>query len=438
MPTIEPRTLKGFRDFLPQDAIRRQRVIRTIAETYESYGFSPLETPALEYGDVLTGKYGDEGEKLMYRFRDQGGRDVALRYDLTVPLARVVAQYLTLPKPFRRYQIAPVWRAENTQKGRYREFTQCDIDVVGTSSMTADAEIIQVIAAVLTNLGFSKFEVRINNRKLLNGILDTAGVPPEKTLATIRSLDKWLKIGADGVRAELADRLATGVLDRLFELLPQSDEDSAAWTARTEEVLSTSKAGKAGLEELDTVMKILAAAPFQPQIFRLDPLLSRGLDYYTGTVFEATLTDKPEFGSVFGGGRYDKLVGQFIGSDVPAVGASAGIDRILGAMEELGMNISRGSVSDVLVLMMDEAFVFDTAALAGELRAAGIKTEMYDEPVKLDKQLKYADQLGIPFAILYGSREKEQEMVTIKNLAKKKQETVKRPSIVQELKRRLT
>lgn len=434
MTTIEPRILKGFRDFLPQAAIRRQNVIRTIIDTYERYGYVPLETPAIEYADILTGKYGEEGEKLMYQFRDQGSREVALRYDLTVPLARVVAQYPELPKPFRRYQIAPVWRAENTQKGRYREFTQCDIDIAGTTNMAADAEIAVIMATVLLKLGFSRIEVRINNRKLLNGMLEAAGIPEESCLFALRGIDKWLKVGADGVRTELSAKCEAGQIDKLFTLLPQGDETYKAWVARTEEVLSTNAFGKEGLEELDEVMKYVRVSGLPENLFRVDVLLARGLDYYTGTIFEASLLDKPEFGSVYGGGRYDKLIGQFIGADVPAVGASAGVDRILSAMEDLGMATPRASTADVLVLMMEKKLATEAWQLADELRSAGIKTELYYETVKMDKQLKYADKLGVPMAVIYGSQEKEQGMVTVKRLATKEQQKVSRDKLAETIK----
>ncbi|MFH1171081.1 MAG: histidine--tRNA ligase, partial [bacterium] len=426
----EPRTLKGFRDFLPEAAIRRQQIIQTIIATYESFGYVPLETPALEYADVLTGKYGEEGEKLMYRFWDNGKREVALRYDLTVPLARVVAQYPELSKPFRRYQIAPVWRAENTQKGRFREFTQCDIDVAGTTSMVADAEVAEVIATVLKNLGFSRFEVRINNRKILNGMLAAAEVPSDQTMPTLRALDKWLKIGADGVRSELKELLSADMIDKLFALLPQKDEPFLAWRARAEKSISTSTIGAEGLTELEEVRTLLSVSAFPEATFRFDPLLARGLDYYTGTIYEATLLDKPEIGSVYGGGRYDKLIGQFIGRDVPATGASAGVDRILSAMEELNMSASRAATADVLVLMMEKSLETDAWRIASELRAAGIKTELFSEAIKMDKQLKYADKLGIPFVVIFGSQEKEQGIVTIKELATKKQQKVKREELV--------
>jgi histidyl-tRNA synthetase len=431
MATIEPRNLKGFRDFLPQAAIRRQNVIASIIKTYERFGFVPLETPALEYADVLMGKYGEEGEKLLYRFRDQGDREVALRYDLTVPLARVVAQYPELSKPFRRYQIAPVWRAENTQKGRFREFTQCDIDIVGTSSMLADAEIAQVMAAALANLGFSNFQIRINNRKLLNGILEAARVPENQWLATLRSLDKWGKIRAKGVEEELSGFLSEKITSAFIALLPKETEDFSSWSERTIEMISATTNGVEGIKELNKVMTSLAGIGMPEGTFQGDVLLARGLDYYTGTIFEAALTDTPEIGSVYGGGRYDKLIGQFIGKDIPAVGTSAGVDRILAAMEELGMGIPRSSTADVLVCMMGEELAAETSKLANELRTAGINTETWYEPDKLDKQLKYADKQGIPFVVLFGSDEKEQGMVTVKDLRTKKQEQTRKDFCIQ-------
>ncbi len=435
MKTIEPRTLKGFRDFLPESAIARQRIVNTIVAAYQSFGFVPLETPALEYADVLTGKYGDEGEKLMYRFQDQGGRDVALRYDLTVPLARVVAQYADLPKPFRRYQIAPVWRAENTQKGRFREFTQCDFDIVGTASTTADAEVAQIIATVLRNLNFQKFQVRINNRKVLNGLLASAGVAEEQWVPAIRSIDKWLKVGADAVRQEVTELVGTSTAEKVFALLPSDGgaEDFAAWAQRVQPLFSSPE-GIQGLSELQEVGALLAASGLPAEYFRIDVLLARGLDYYTGTIYEATLLDKPEFGSVFGGGRFDKLIGQFIGRDIPAVGASAGVDRLLAAQQELGMTSKRSSTAKILVAMMDDTLRQKTAAVANELRAAGINTELFYDAIGLGKQLKYADKLGIPYVIILGPDEVQAGTVTIKDLAKKEQSSFPRERLAEDCK----
>lgn len=435
MAIIEPRTLKGFRDFLPSSAAVRQRIVATITKTYESFGYLPLETPALEYADVLTGKYGDEGEKLMYRFRDQGGRDVALRYDLTVPLARVIAQYPELPKPFRRYQIAPVWRAENTQKGRFREFTQCDFDIVGASSIVADAEVVQVIAAALTNLGIAKFEVRFNSRKVLNGLLDRAGISQEQWLPSLRALDKWQKIGVDGVREQLSSFLPKEQTDAIMKLLPKEGEAFFTWSKRVSSEMIKSPVGKDGWREVNRLYELLQSTADNPKTFVVDPLLARGLDYYTGTIIEAVLTEKPEFGSVFGGGRYDTLIGQFIGKDLPAVGASAGLDRLVAALEELRALPESRTSTKVLVTLMDESLTDETVKLANALRSNGVAVEIYPEPTRLDKQLKYADKLNIPVAIMYGSQEQEEGMVTVKELATKGQKKVPREQLPETIQR---
>lgn len=417
--------------------MQRQRVLRVIAETYERFGFVPLETPALEYADVLTGKYGDEGEKLLYRFRDQGDREVALRYDLTVPLARVVAQYPELPKPFRRYQIAQVWRAENTQKGRFREFTQCDVDVVGTENLLADGEIIQVAASVLDNLGFERYIIRFNNRKLLNGMLSLAKIPATDRITVLRSLDKWQKIGEEGVRKELAGILSEHQLSDITDLLPKAGEEFFTWSKRMSPKFLTDALAREGWLELNQLIDLLKNSP-NSEAFQPDILLARGLDYYTGTIIEATLPDAPELGSVFGGGRYDKLIGMFTGKDVPAVGVAAGVDRLVAAMEELGMAEERASTADVLVLMMEKSMAAELHELAAELRDAGIKTELYYDAVKLDKQLKYADKLGIPLALLYGSKEREESNATLKVLATKEQKTVHREKVADAVKRLLS
>ncbi len=431
-PSIEARTLKGFRDFLPRAALTRQRVIQTIVATYESFGFVPLETPALEYADILAGKYGDEGEKLMYRFRDQGGREVALRYDLTVPLARVVGQQneQELPRPFRRYQIAPVWRAENTQKGRFREFTQCDADIVGSSSMLADAEIALLIATALKKLSFTDYEIRLNNRKLLNGFLEAVKIPEERWLPTLRILDKWEKIGADAVQSELSAGMSGKQIDALFDLMPTDEEadDSGSWGKRIAKQMKKTSEGAEGLKELQAVRTLIEAVGMD-DVFRFDVLLARGLDYYTGTIFEAVLTNKPEFGSVFGGGRYDGLIGLFTGKEIPAVGVSAGIDRIVAAMAELELDEGGASTADVLVTIMEADDVQDMLKLAADLRNEGIKAELFYEPARLEKQLKYADSRGIPLALILGSEEKSRREVAVKILAEKRQIKVRRGEI---------
>ena len=421
---IQP--LKGFRDFLPSEEAAREKVLETIRAVFKTYGFLPLATPALEYKELLTGKYGAEGDKLLYTFRDQGGRDVAMRYDLTVPLSRVVAQYTNdLPRPFKRYQIAPVWRADRPQKGRFREFTQCDIDVVGTTSILADAEVIACINSTLLDLGVEDVIIRINNRKLLDGLLKNAGIADQKSLGVIRILDKLEKIGEKGVREELAlFGIATGQRKALFELLGQSFEDSTDFVSKFE--------GIDGAGELAELVEILLDMGIKN--YQVDLTLARGLDYYTGSIFEFVLPDARQFGSIAGGGRYDNLIGQLISKQIPAVGCSIGIDRLIEALQELEL-LKYDVVSDVLVCNLDEKFIPTYLKVVSDLRRAGIKTDFYYEgSVKLDKQLKYADKKNINFAVIIGANEDEAGEATVKNLGTGKQEKVKFKDLVLKLK----
>lgn len=420
---IQP--LKGFRDFLPAQAAGREEVFQKIRAVFQRYGFLPLETPALEYRELLAGKYGGEGEKLMYGFKDQGGRDVAMRYDLTVPLARVIAQYQNdLPLPFKRYQIAPVWRAENPQKGRFREFTQCDIDVVGSGSTFADAEVIACTDAALRELGVTDIVIRINDRKLLNGIMKEAGIPAKNTVAAIRTLDKLEKVGEKQVRGELASvGIQKNQADKLFELISQDIQDGKDFVARFEDI--------EGAGELAELVEILLDMGIKN--YEVDLTLARGLDYYSGSVFEFRLPDAAQFGSVAGGGRYDNLVGMFFGRTVPAVGCSIGIDRLMGALEELEL-VKYDIISDVLVCNLDESLSEKYLQIVQALRNAGIKTDFYYESVKLDKQLKYADKKNINFAVLIGPDEEKKDEATVKNLATGKQERVKNKELVKFLK----
>lgn len=420
---IQP--LKGFRDFLPGEAKARQEILNNIRSTFERYGFLPMETPALEYKEILAGKYGDEGEKLMYAFKDRGGRDVAMRYDLTVPLSRFIANYGNeLPMPFKRYQIAPVWRADNPQKGRFREFTQCDVDVVGSDSIFADAEVIACFDAALRSFGVADTVIRINNRKFLNGLMNEAGVPAKKTMDAIRVLDKLEKIGEKEVRGQLASLgIQTKQADKLFELLAEDFQDAQDFVAKFE--------GIEGAGELAELVETLLDMGVKN--YEVDFTLARGLDYYTGTIFEIRLPDAAEFGSVAGGGRYDNLLGMLGGKAIPAVGGSIGIDRLLASLEELEL-IKYDLISDVLVCNLDESLTEKYLAVVQDLRAAGIKTDYYYEPGKLDKQLKYANKKNINFAVLIGADEAKKGAVTVKNLASGKQEQIKQTKLINYLK----
>ncbi len=387
-------TLKGFRDFLPQEARKRQYVINTLKKVFEGYGFEPLETPALEYQEILAGKYGDEGDKLMYKFEDNGGRNVALRYDQTVPLARVVAQYGSqLPTPFKRYQIQPVWRAENTQKGRFREFLQCDIDTVGLNSLYADAEIVACSIKALESLGFKNFKVLINDRTIFSVV----------SPSVIRAIDKLKKIGSEKVIEELVE------------------------TGLTKEQAQTTleNISKADLTPtLETVFNALKEMGVDSQKYEFSPTLARGLDYYTGIILEIEI-DEYTAGSVLGGGRYDNLVGMFSSQQVPAVGCAFGFDRILEAMEQFDLFPKDLTTSKVLVTVFSEELGEKSIEVAKKLRDANINTELWlDAQSKLEKQLKYADQKGIPYVVIIGPNEATKNNVTLKNLANKTQEVL--------------
>lgn len=417
--------LKGFRDFLPEQAQTRQEVLNRIRSVFARYGFLPLETPALEYKEILRGKYGEEGDKLMYGFRDQGGREVAMRYDLTVPLSRVVAAYQNdLVIPFKRYQIAPVWRADRPQKGRLREFTQCDVDVVGTASLVADAEVIACLNAAFLELGIKEVVIRLNNRKLLDGLMREAGVPAPNTPAAIRVLDKLEKIGETEARTQLAGLgIQSKAVGRLFELLGEGLEDP-------EDIIKKFE-GFAGAGELAEIVETLL--DMQIKNYEVDLTLARGLDYYTGTIFELTLPDASGFGAVAGGGRYDNLIGKFSGKTIPAVGGSIGVDRLVEALEEMEL-VSPSAGADVLVCNLEEGLEETYLRLTAQLRQAGIKTDFYYEPVKLDKQLKYADKKKIRYAVIIGPDEQKQDQAALKNLATGKQEIVTQKDLSKKLK----
>jgi histidyl-tRNA synthetase len=380
-----PQTLKGFRDFLPEKMAIRTRVINTFKKVFESYGFSEIATPTLEYAEVLTGKYGEEAEKLMYLFKDQGDRNVGLKYDLTVPLARFMASNPNLPRPFKRYQIQPVFRAENNQKGRYREFYQCDVDTVGTTSLYADAEILAIISDCLQELKFPSFKIRVNSRKILATITDSSKV--------LQSLDKLDKKTEDEVRQELFDKgLSNDAIDNIFLKLKAVQPD----------------------EDLGKVIKMAEKLGAQNIVF--DPTLVRGLDYYTGTIFETVVTE-PKIGSITGGGRYDRLIKNLGGPDLPAVGTTLGLDRICDVIEELNLWPEITSATKVLITVFSPELANASLDLSKTLRSQGLNVELYPElQAKMDKQLKYASSRNIPFVVILGPEEVSQSTVAIKNM----------------------
>jgi len=452
-----------MRDFLPADVRRREYVIGVIKEVYERYGFEPLETPAVENIETLLGKYGEEGNQLIYKIlkrgvhESSGEADLALRYDLTVPLARVVAEYRDkLPKFFKRYQIQPVWRADRPARGRFREFYQCDVDVLGSRSMLVEAEICAAASEVLTKLGFDDFTIRLNHRHALTGVLQSAGIPAEKHDAALVSLDKLDKIGSEGVEKEFAERgidveagrnllkffVDLGPLNLAAEIATGENTElkrkalNAAILGRLVEFVKDNEPGARGVDELRSIIEFAAAAGIAAKI-EIDPSLARGLSYYTGAIMEISVKDLP--GSLGGGGRYDNLVGMFLGESVPACGFSLGLERIIVVMTEREMFPAAlvSSPADVMVSIWDEGSVADSISLAQELRSTGLRVDLYPVADKLGKQFKYASARLIPFVAVTGDDERARGEVSIKDMRSGTQRSVKRENLAATLRESL-
>ncbi|HEX2881856.1 MAG TPA: histidine--tRNA ligase [Polyangiaceae bacterium] len=414
---IEPRTLKGFRDYLPDAMARREALIDKAKAVYRSFGFAPIDTPALEYAEILLGKGSEETDKQTYRFADNGGRDVALRFDLTVPFARFVAQHLNeIGTPFKRYHIGSVWRGENTQRGRYREFMQCDFDIIGTDSVYADVEIALVINRLFESLGVDRFTIHLNNRKVLNGLLEAQGLAGQAT-AVLRALDKLAKIGADKVVEEMmATAGASEAQARSVVGLADVKGSNSEVLESLRPLVGGSALGVAGIEALSTMVNALEHAGVPNQRVRLDLAVARGLDYYTGTVFETFLDDLPTIGSCCSGGRYDNLASLYTSQVLPGVGASLGLDRLLAALEELKVDSPGAWSNAVLIVLFDAARYQDYLKLANDLRQQGITVEVYPEAKKLGVQLKYADRRGHRLAVILGDAEWQSGKAQLKDL----------------------
>jgi histidyl-tRNA synthetase len=430
-----------MRDFLPEDVRRRQYVIGVIADVYQKYAFEPLETPAVENLETLQGKYGEEGDRLIFKIlkrgegAETGQADLALRYDVTVPLARVVAEHRArLPKFFKRYQIQPVWRADRPQKGRFREFYQCDVDAIGSASMTVEAELLAAAADVFLKLGFKDFQIVVNHRKLLNAVLAYAGVPAELHGVALVIMDKADKIGVDGVRKELAEKgISTESADRLLDQLSGTPPaDLAQWMTKQATLLNDD--GKSGIEELRQIFALCQSTSAGPHLV-LDRSLARGLSYYTGPIFEIRVPDLA--GSLGGGGRYDNLIGMFSGEEIPASGISLGLERILVVMAERKMfpESVASAPADVMVVQWFANRTNMYLTFATELRDAGLRVELYPEaPIEDgkkvgDKQFKYASARGIPFVAVIGADELAKDTVTVKNMKTGQQVTVPRAAV---------
>ena len=422
---IQPRTPPGVMELLPREQIAFQHMLRTIQTTYERYGFLPIETPVFELTDVLLTKSGGETEKQVYFVQKTGALDqgrkpeTALRFDLTVPLARYVAEHEhELAFPFRRYQIQRVYRGERTQRGRANEFYQCDIDVIGkdTLSPTYDAELPAIISDVFTKLGLGPFTINISNRKVMLGYLQSQDVPHDTQVLALRELDKLDKLPADKVRATLTETvgLSSVLTDELLTLVqPAANNDEVLQRIAK---LPQQGALAEGYRELQIMCTALAAQGVPDGVARLNLGIIRGLDYYTGTVYETKMNDHPEFGTVCAGGRYENLASFYTKSKLPGVGLSIGATRLFDQFRALGVFGNTPTTIQVLIAVMDESLLPDYLAIASQLRAAGIVTEVFFEGGKMAKQMKYADRAGVPLVLLMGGDEKARGTVTLKNM----------------------
>ena len=411
--TIQPRVLKGFRDFLPDKEIARKNLIRSLEDHFISYGYVPIDTPSLEYTEILLSKGGGETDKQTYRFTDHGGRDVALRFDLTVPFARfVAANRNNLPMPFKRFHIGKVWRGENTQRGRYREFIQCDFDIVGTDSAASDLEIMLMMHYGLKAIGAGESTIRFNHRGIFNLLLDKIGISG-KTADVLRIVDKLQKIGIEEVGRQLAELTGNSGKDILLDFITPGKDNRSTLNKMLE---LSGAGGSSEAIRLETVLSVTEEIGIAGN-FQLDPSITRGLDYYTGIVFETFLNDLPSLGSVCSGGRYDNLTGLFMKEPLSGVGASIGLDRLISGLEELGQINSRKSLTEIIIFMLDEKMLPQYQKYADFLRTKGFSVEVYPDQKKLGTQFKYAENKDIPLALIAGEEEKQKGTVNLKNLS---------------------
>lgn len=409
---IQPKILKGFRDFLPQDEILRSDLIEKLTKTFRSYGFVPIDTPVLEYTEILLRKSNGETEKQMFRFEDNGGRDVAMRFDLTVPFARFTAQHKEeLYFPFKRYHISKVWRGEKPQAGRYREFVQCDFDTVGSDSAVSDFETLSLMKAALSAIGVDEIKIHVNHRGIFNRFLKKLGLS-EKSEDILRAVDKIAKVGEEKVSAELEE--ITGHADSSAKII-----DYIKPLSSFEETLSHIEELAGGEDEdskrMKTIFSMMKAAGIEGT-YMLDPAITRGLDYYTGIVYETFLEKLPSIGSVCSGGRYDNLAGLYMKEKLPGVGSSIGLDRLIAGLSELGITNAKGSYLDVEIFNTDENLNVQYQKVAAKLRKEGISVEVFPDTVKINKQYSVTDKKQIPWGIMISSNSETANTITLKNL----------------------
>ncbi|MDB4460124.1 histidine--tRNA ligase [bacterium] len=414
---IQPRTLSGFRDFLPEMMIPREKLMETARRVYRSYGFVPIDTPTLELSEILCGKGSEETDRQMYRFQ-HGKRDIAMRFDLTVPLARFVAQHHNeLGMPFKRYHIGNVWRGERPQAGRFREFAQCDFDTIGTNSIASDIETVLVINDLIRAIGFEQFKIRLNNRKVLNGILEKANLA-EHSVAVLRALDKLSKIGPEKVRLEMLETTgaSTESIDQIL-MLSQISGTNREILQQLGPLCEGNELAQQGREQLSDVIDATQALGLTEANLEIDVSIARGLDYYTGTIVETFLTDLPSFGSICSGGRYDNLAQLYTKQQLPGIGASLGLDRLLAAMQQLDLIPKTKTTAEVMIVQFDKSKLNEYLKLAADLRSEGIAVELYPETKKLNQQFKYADRRGARAVIVAGADEFASGVVQVKWLA---------------------
>jgi len=411
-PQVEPRLLKGFRDIPPEQSAQRAHILGILRRQFTLYGFAPLETPTLEYLDILKGKMGEEADHLLFHFTDQGGRDVGLRYDFTVSLARFMAMNQSIKLPFKRYQIGSVFRAEKPQKGRFREFVQCDTDIVGTTSPYADSEIITLLRDCFLALGIKEFSIVVNDRRLLAKIFSAIGIPKDMVVPVSRALDKLDKVGTDEVMGELTEKCGDKQkAERLLAVCQIRDD----WLETLKQIgLLTGDCVE--VSTLRRQMEIIYAQLEGDERVVFNPALTRGLDYYTGTVFEVA-APQLELGSLGGGGRYDELIGLFLGKPIPAVGVALGLDRIQLAMEELELFPENLARTAVLVTVFGEELERESLVMVSRIRQAGISADIYTQAGNIGKQLGYANDRGYRYAVIIGPEESAQQKVKIKDMA---------------------
>ncbi|OGG08696.1 histidine--tRNA ligase [Candidatus Gottesmanbacteria bacterium RBG_16_43_7] len=428
---VQARKLPGFRDFFAEDMQIRQFVINTFKVVFEKYGYEPLETPALEYTEIFTGEAGEEAEKLFFKFKDQGDRSVMLKYEVMIGMCRAVAENIgNIPLPYKRYQIQNVWRAERPQKGRYREFTQCDADTIGSSSVIWDAEFIQMGIEVMQTLGFDKFRANISNRKFLNGLVIYTGATQAEFIPICLSIDKLPKIGRDEVFKELTEKrlIKAEIADKILNIITTQGDTGSLLNKFKSEMKNVPMAIE-GLNELEQIFKYLSESRINSQFYLFAPFIARGLAYYTGPIWEFEITNG-NIGSVAGCGRYDNTIGRFLGKQIPATGGSFGIERITEVIKDRKMISFNPTTTQVMVTIFNDSLFYDSLKIANTLRKNNIKTMLYSDPDKLDKQLKYADRKGIPFVLIQGPDEAAREVFKLKNMKAQTQQELSLTDII--------